>query len=96
MEFRREQLKVYAITDRSWLGEQTLAQAVESALAGGATMVQLREKHLDEETFIGEAKELLLLCHRYHVPLIINDNVKVAKLVGALPLVRLMQNSVKL
>ena len=54
MEFRREQLKVYAITDRSWLGEQTLAQAVESALAGGATMVQLREKHLDEETFIGE------------------------------------------
>lgn len=46
-------------------------------------MVQLREKHLDEETFIGEAKELLLLCHRYHVPLIINDNVKVAKLVGA-------------
>ena len=36
MEFRREQLKVYAITDRSWLGEQTLAQAVESALAGGA------------------------------------------------------------
>lgn len=83
MEFRREQLKVYAITDRSWLGEQTLAQAVESALAGGATMVQLREKHLDEETFIGEAKELLLLCHRYHVPLIINDNVKVAKLVGA-------------
>ena len=50
MEFRREQLKVYAITDRSWLGEQTLAQAVESALAGGATMVQLREKHLDEET----------------------------------------------
>ena len=53
MEFRREQLKVYAITDRSWLGEQTLAQAVESALAGGATMVQLREKHLDEETFIG-------------------------------------------
>ena len=56
MEFRREQLKVYAITDRSWLGEQTLAQAVESALAGGATMVQLREKHLDERDFYWGSK----------------------------------------
>ena len=46
--FNRDSLRLYAVTDRSWLGEQTLCEQVEEALRGGATMVQIREKELDE------------------------------------------------
>lgn len=69
---------LYAVTDRAWTGQQTLAQQVELALQNGATCVQLREKELDEATFLQEAIELKALCARYQVPLIINDNVKIA------------------
>lgn len=79
----REQLKkdllLYAVTDRSWLGEETLYEQVEKALKGGATFIQLREKELDEEHFLEEAIALKELCHKYHVPFVINDNVKIAK-----------------
>ena len=83
MKFAKEQLKLYAITDRSWLAGKTLMEQVEHALKGGATMIQLREKHLDEAAFLQEAEAMLELCHRYHVPLIINDRVELAKKVGA-------------
>ena len=83
MKFANEQLKLYAITDRSWLAGETLMEQVEKALKGGATMIQLREKHLDEAAFLQEAEAMLELCHRYHVPLIINDRVELAKKVGA-------------
>lgn len=83
----REQLKkdllLYAVTDRSWLGEETLYEQVEKALKGGATFVQLREKELDEEHFLEEAIALKELCHKYHVPFVINDNVKIAKKMDA-------------
>ena len=80
---RKEQLKLYAITDRSWLGNATLYEQVEQALKGGATMVQLREKQLDEDAVEGEAEEILKLCHRYHTPFIINDHVELAARIGA-------------
>ncbi|MDD6291715.1 MAG: thiamine phosphate synthase [Lachnospiraceae bacterium] len=83
MNIKREQLKLYAVTDRSWLGDETLYEQVEKALKGGATMVQLREKNLDEETFVQEAEEIMELCHRYQVPFIVNDNVELAKRIGA-------------
>lgn len=83
MNITREQLKLYAVTDRSWLGGETLYEQVEKALKGGVTLVQLREKNLDEVTFEKEGRELLELCHRYNVPLIINDNVKLAKKINA-------------
>lgn len=79
----REQLKLYAVTDRSWLSNETLYEQVEKALKGGATMVQLREKELDEAAFRKEAEELLKLCRNYHVPFIVNDNVELAKSIGA-------------
>ncbi len=78
MRFSRESLLLYAVTDRSWIGKQTLYEQIESALLGGATCVQLREKNLDEDSFIKEAIEVRLLCHRYGVPLLINDRVDVA------------------
>lgn len=83
MKFAESMLRLYAVTDRSWLGQQTLYQQVEQALKGGATCVQLREKDLDYDTFLQEAVQLKELCNRYGVPLIINDNVEIALRCGA-------------
>ena len=79
MKFYNEQLKLYAITDRQWLKKnQSLFSIVEQALDGGATMIQVREKSLDEISFIKEVKEIIPLCHRYGVPVIVNDKISVA------------------
>lgn len=83
MKFQKDMLLLYAVTDRSWTGRQTLYEQIEDALKGGVTLVQLREKNLEEEAFIAEAVQIKELCHRYQVPLIINDNVDVALKSGA-------------
>ena len=83
MKCDRKNLLLYAVTDRSWLGEQTLYEQVEEALKGGATFIQLREKELDEENFLKEAIEIKELCRRYHVPFVINDNVNIARKMDA-------------
>ena len=83
MKFSESMLRLYAVTDRGWTGKQTLYEQVESALKGGATCVQLREKELDFDSFLAEAVELKTLCSRYGVPLIINDNVEIALRCGA-------------
>ena len=83
MDFCKDSLYLYAVTDRAWVGKQTLLEQIEDALIGGATMLQLREKMLDDYAFIEEAIEVKKLCERYHVPLIINDNVDVALKSGA-------------
>ena len=83
MRCDKKHMLLYAVTDRAWIGTQTLYQQVEAALKGGATCVQLREKELDEAAFLQEAKELCALCRRYGVPFIVNDNVDVAQACGA-------------
>lgn len=83
MPLAKEQLLLYAVTDRTWVGRQTLLEQIEAALAGGVTLVQLREKALPEETFLKEAIQVRALCHRYGVPLLINDNVDIALQSGA-------------
>ena len=83
MNCTAEMLRLYAVTDRAWVGRQTLPQQVEAALKGGATCVQLREKHLDDADMLAEAKTISALCRAYHVPFILNDNVPLAKLCGA-------------
>lgn len=74
---------LYAVTDRAWVGRQTLYEQVECALKGGATCIQLREKELGDAEFLQEALEMKNLCRKYHVPFIVNDNVKVAIECGA-------------
>lgn len=83
MKCDKKDLLLYAVTDSSWLGEQTLYEQVEEALKGGATFIQLREKELDEENFLKEAIEIKELCRRYHVPFVINDNVEIARKMDA-------------
>ena len=83
MNCTAEMLRLYAVTDRAWVGRQTLPQQVEAALKGGATCVQLREKHLDDADMLAEANTISALCRAYHVPFILNDNVPLAKLCGA-------------
>ncbi len=79
----RESLLLYAVTDRRWTGEKTLLQQVEEAILGGATFVQLREKNLGESAFEQEAVEIQALCRKYGVPFVVNDNVEIAKRMGA-------------
>lgn len=79
MKCDKNDLLLYAVTDRSWLGNSTLYEQVEEALRGGATFIQLREKELDDEEFLREAIEIKELCRRYHVPFVINDNVEIAR-----------------
>ena len=79
MRFDKDDLLLYAVTDRTWLGPgETLDQAVEAALKGGTTFVQVREKHLDEDAFLEEARQLKILCRQYGVPFVVNDNVEIA------------------
>lgn len=83
MKLTADMMRLYAVTDRSWLRGRTLHEQVEEALIGGATLVQLREKELDEAAFLQEAVDLTKICHRYGVPLLINDNIDIARLSGA-------------
>lgn len=74
----RRALLLYAVTDRHWLHGETLYSQVENTLRGGATFMQLREKALDYDNFLAEAKDLQRLCRSYRVPFVINDNVDIA------------------
>ena len=78
MKCDKKTMLLYAVTDRTWTGKQSLNEQVESALKGGVTCVQLREKELDDEAFLKEALEISKLCKSYNVPFFINDNVDIA------------------
>ena len=78
MKCDKKAMLLYAVTDRAWVGKQSLYQQVECALKGGATCVQLREKELDDEAFLNEAMEISALCRKYGVAFFINDNVEIA------------------
>ena len=62
MKFNNDDMLLYAVTDRAWLGNQTLDEQVEEALQGGATFLQLREKELNDDDFFAEATRLQKLC----------------------------------
>lgn len=74
----RTALRVYLVTDRSLTRGRPLASVVESAVRGGATCVQLREKDLDTKDFLAQALALNRLLEPLGIPLVINDNLEVA------------------
>ena len=76
-------LKIYAVTDRYWLNGKELADDVEKAILGGATMIQLREKDLDLNSFVAEALKIKEVCKKYDIPFIINDSLEVFLAVDA-------------
>ena len=78
MKLDREQYLLYGITDRGYLRGNTLEEAAEEALLGGVSILQLREKDLDESDLRSEAIALQALCRRYQVPFILDDNVALA------------------
>jgi len=76
-------LLLYAITERAWLKGKTVTEAVEEAIQGGATFIQLREKNLSYEEFLKTAIDVKSVTDKYNIPFIINDNVDIAVKVGA-------------
>nr|WP_320024423.1 thiamine phosphate synthase [uncultured Acetobacterium sp.] len=83
MKLDKQTMLLYAVTDRTWLGERTLIEQVEETLKGGATFIQLREKDMAFDGFVEEAKAIKKLTDAYQVPFVINDNVEVALAVDA-------------
>lgn len=83
MNCDKKNLLLYAVTDRSWLGTESLYSQVKKAVDGGVTFVQLREKELAQEAFYKEALEIQALCREKNIPFVINDNVALAKKIDA-------------
>ena len=79
----RESLCLYLCTDRLLLKGRSLFEAVEAAILGGVSMVQLREKEITAREFYALAMELLVLTKRHNIPLIINDRLDIALAVNA-------------
>lgn len=79
----KQSLLLYAVTDRKEFGREKFLADIEKALAGGVTMLQLREKHLSDDELLREGEEVLGLCQKYGVPLIINDRADIAAKIGA-------------
>ncbi|WP_347495846.1 thiamine phosphate synthase [Ruminococcus flavefaciens] len=83
LKIEKKDLLLYAVTERSCLRGKSLEEAVEQAILGGVTCVQLREKNISQDELIEEAKKLLAICRKYNVPLIINDDYEAALKSGA-------------
>lgn len=83
MNIQAETLRLYAVTDRTWAAdEETFFQQIEAAVRGGAAIVQLREKHLEDEAFLAEARRFAALCRRLGAVSIINDRADIALAAG--------------
>nr|VFK27509.1 MAG: thiamine-phosphate pyrophosphorylase [Candidatus Kentron sp. MB]VFK32075.1 MAG: thiamine-phosphate pyrophosphorylase [Candidatus Kentron sp. MB]VFK75657.1 MAG: thiamine-phosphate pyrophosphorylase [Candidatus Kentron sp. MB] len=73
---------LYALTDSLLLSGNPVS-AVESAIRGGATVIQYRDKGTDDKQRREEAEALLTVCRAHGTPLIINDDVELAAAIGA-------------
>ncbi len=74
---------LYLVTNRDFMKAPTLEAAVEEALKGGCTLVQLREKNISSIDFFHLAERIKAITDAYQVPLIINDRVDIALAVDA-------------
>lgn len=83
MKFNKEFLKLYAVTDRSWIGNRSMSEEVEKSLKAGVTCLQIREKNISDEEYLSRSIELRKICNKYNVPFIVDDNVEIALASGA-------------
>ncbi len=83
MKIKPRDLSLYLVTDRSWSQGDNFVGQVEAALQNGVSILQLREKLVEQELFVARAQELKGLSIQYQVPYIINDDVEVAVQVDA-------------
>lgn len=83
MKINKENMLLYAITDRKWLNGRTLASQVEEVLKNGVTFLQLREKNLPYDELVKEAVQIKKIAAKYKVPFVINDNIYAALEAGA-------------
>ena len=60
------------VTDDRILDKEKFFEVLNGALAGGATIIQLREKSMDSKSFIERAIKVKEMCKNYNVPLLIN------------------------
>lgn len=74
---------LYLVTDRALMSTDTLEEAVEQAIVGGCTMIQLREKDASSLSFYETALGIKAITGKYHVPLLINDRADIAMAVDA-------------
>jgi len=74
---------LYAITDDQLINRQQFSQAIESALQGGAKIIQYRDKSNDQQKRFQQATILRTLCQQYQATSIINDDIELAKAVAA-------------
>ncbi len=74
---------LYLCTDRKLMSTNTLEEAVEQAILGGCSLIQLREKQSSSREFFEMAKRIKAITDRYRVPLIINDRIDIALAVDA-------------
>lgn len=78
MKVNKKSMTLYAVTDRTWLGDRSLPDLVEESVKAGVTFVQLREKNLGFNEFVALGKELKVVTDKYNIPFVINDNIEVA------------------
>jgi thiamine-phosphate pyrophosphorylase len=71
-------LSVYLVTDRALSGERSVLEVVRQALAGGVSIVQLRDPTATTADLLAQARELAALARQADVPFIVNDRVDVA------------------
>lgn len=78
MKFDKDMLLLYAVTDRAWVGRQSLMEQVKEALQAGVTLLQIREKNMEPEAFLEEVRVMKALAALHQVPVIVNDSVEIA------------------
>lgn len=78
MKVNKNAMRLYVVTDRTWLGDNSLAEQVEQTIIAGATFIQVREKHLSFDEFVKIAQDIKAVTDKYKIPFVINDDVDVA------------------
>jgi len=78
LKVNKNSMRLYVVTDRTWLGDNSLAEQVEKTIMAGATFIQVREKHLSFDGFVKIAQDIKAVTDKYKIPFVINDDVNVA------------------